>query len=109
MKSEIRFADEKVKESFEMLKDSKTEDKKLYEWINRAFDDLEENAFCGIQIPKRLIPRVYIQKYGINNLWKYDLPKAWRLLYSVANSEIKVLSIILEWINHKDYERRFSY
>ncbi len=30
MKSQIKFADEKLKESFEKLKDSKTEDKKLY-------------------------------------------------------------------------------
>jgi Txe/YoeB family toxin of Txe-Axe toxin-antitoxin module len=109
MKSVIKYADEKLKETLNKLKDSKTEDKKLYEWINRALDDLEENAFCGIQIQKRLIPKVYIEKYGINNLWKYDLPKGWRLIYSVANNEVCVLSIILEWMDHKDYERRFKY
>ena|SRR3989344_3198424 len=109
MKSEIKFADEKVKASFESLKESKTEDKKLYEWIRRALDDLEENAFCGIQIAKRLIPKIYIEKYRIDNLWKYDLPKGWRLIYSVANNEVNVLSIILEWMDHKDYERRFGY
>jgi Txe/YoeB family toxin of Txe-Axe toxin-antitoxin module len=84
------------------------EDKNLHKWISRAIDDLEEDAFCGIQIPKRLIPQVYIDKYGIDNLWKYDLPKGWRLLYSVANDEVCILSIILEWIDHKDYERRFN-
>ncbi len=109
MKSEIKFAEEKLKESLNKLKESKTEDKKLYEWINRALDDLEENAFCGIQVAKRLIPNVYIQKYEIDNLWKYDLPRGWRLLYSVANNEVKILSIILEWMDHKDYERRFHY
>ncbi len=109
MKSVIRFADEKLKESFEKLKDSKTEDKKLYEWINRALDNLEGDAFCGIQIPKRLIPKIYIHKYAIDNLWKYDLPLGWRLIYSVANSEVCILSLILEWMNHKDYERRFGY
>ena len=109
MKSEIKFAEEKLKESLEKLKESKTEDKKLYEWINRALDDLEENAFCGIQVAKRLIPKVYIQKYEIDNLWKYDLPKGWRLLYSVSNNEVNVLSIILEWMDHKEYERRFRY
>ena len=67
MKSQIKFAEEKLKESFEKLKDSKTEDKKLYEWINRALNDLEENAFCGIRIQKRLIPKVYIEKYEILN------------------------------------------
>ena len=109
MKSEIKFADEKIQKSFEALKESKTEDQRLYKWICRAFEDLEENAFCGIRIPKRLIPKVYIDKYGIDNLWKYDLPRSWRLIYSVANDGICVLSIILEWVDHKNYERKFNY
>ena len=109
MRSKIRYAEERVKISFEKLKDSKTEDKKLYKWINRAMDDLENNAFCGIQIRKKLISKIYIEKYGIDNLWKFDLPRGWRLIYSVVNGEIKILSIILEWMSHKDYERRFRY
>ena len=80
MKSKVVFADSKLKEVFEKFKDSKTEDQKLYKWLNRAFDDIAEDAFCGIQIPKKLIPKVYIEKYGIDNLWKYNLPNAWRLL-----------------------------
>ena len=109
MKSKIKYAEERVRISFEKLKDSKTEDKKLYKWINGAMDDLEDNAFCGIQIQKRLIPKIYIEKYGIDNLWKYDLPKGWRLIYSVVNGDVQILSIILEWMCHKDYERRFGY
>jgi len=109
MKSIIRYADEKLKETLNKLKDSKTEDKKLYEWINRAMDDLEENAFCGIQIQKRLIPKVYLDKYRIDNLWKYDMLRGWRLIYSITNDEVNVLSIILEWMDHKDYEKRFNY
>ena len=109
MKLDIKFADEKVQKNFEELKSSRTENKKLYKWICRAFEDLEENAFCGIQISKKLIPEVYLEKYDIDNLWKYNLPNAWRLLYSIKNGEIKILSIILEWMSHKDYERRFKY
>ncbi|MEM2478868.1 MAG: hypothetical protein QXJ92_01570 [Candidatus Pacearchaeota archaeon] len=62
MKSEVYFADEKVKKAFEKLKNSKTEDQMLYKWIKRAINDLSENAFCGIQIPKKLIPSSYIRK-----------------------------------------------
>lgn len=109
MKSEIKFADMKVKKSFENLATSGSEGKILYKQIYRALEDLEENAFCGIQIPKKLIPRVYIEKYKINNLWKYDLPNSWRLIYSVKNGDVCVLSIILEWMNHKSYEKRFGY
>jgi hypothetical protein len=60
-------------------------------------------------IPKKLFPKSYIKKYGIDNLWKYDLPTGWRLLYSVKAEEIVVLAIILEWLPHKKYERRFNY
>ncbi|MBL7117507.1 MAG: hypothetical protein ISS94_01810 [Candidatus Syntrophoarchaeum sp.] len=109
MKCRVVFADEKLKEAFEKLTDSTTEDRNLYKWLNRAFDDISENAFCGIQIPKRLIPKVYIEKYGIDNLWKYNLPNAWRLLYSVARDEIIIISIILEWLSHKEYEKKFKY
>ena len=109
MKSRVVFADAKVKQSFEKLKDSTTEDKKLYDWLNRAFDDIAEDAFCGIQIPKKLIPKEYTKKYGIENLWKYNLPNAWRLVYSVGRDEVIVISIILEWFPHKEYERRFKY
>jgi Txe/YoeB family toxin of Txe-Axe toxin-antitoxin module len=102
----VAFADEKLKEAFEKLK---TEDPTLYKFISRAIDDLKENPFCGIAIPKRLIPKIYIRKYGINNLWKYNLPGAWRLLYSIAGNRVKIVAIILEWLSHKEYERRFKY
>lgn len=77
--------------------------------MNRAFDDLADNPFCGIPIPRRLMPKVYIKKYGIDNLWKYNLPNAWRLIYSFAKNEVIVIAIILEWMNHKSYERKFAY
>ncbi|MBU2633629.1 MAG: type II toxin-antitoxin system RelE/ParE family toxin [Nanoarchaeota archaeon] len=107
--SKVKFFDEKLKKAFEELQKGKGEEKKLYEWLERAFKDIEENAFCGIQVPKKIIPREYIQKYKIHNLWKYNLPNSWRLLYSIENQDIIVVSIILEWMNHKDYERRFGY
>ncbi|MEK6871865.1 MAG: hypothetical protein AABX16_03090 [Nanoarchaeota archaeon] len=106
MRSNVRFVNEKLKEAFEKLKD---EDSKMYQFISRAFEDIENNAFCGIQIPKRLIPKEYIKKYNVKNLWKYNLPGAWRLIYSVQGKNLLVFSIILEWMDHKSYERRFSY
>lgn len=103
--SKIRFANEKVQSTFEKLGLGGSDERELYSWLVRAFEDIERNAFCGIQIPKRLIPK----EYDVNNLWKYNLPGAWRLLYSVENQQICVVSIILEWMNHKEYERKFKY
>ena len=109
MPSQIIFSEQKLKEAFEKLTTGSSEEKMLYEWILRAFGDLENNANCGIQLAKNLIPKIYIKTYDIENLWKYDLPKGWRLIYSVENTDITVVSIILEWFDHKNYERRFGY
>ena len=107
--SQVIFANEHVQQAFEELRSNKQEEQRLHHWLETAFQDLEKNAFCGIQIPKRLIPAVYLQKYSVHNLWKYNLPGAWRLLYSVENREILIVSIILEWLTHKEYERKFGY
>ena len=107
---EVKFGDENLKKAYHELESGKFEDRQLKERLDRARDDLRKNAFCGIQIPKKLFPKEYVQKYGIKNLWKYDLPKGWRLLYTVtAENEVELISAILEWFNHKDYERRFGY
>lgn len=110
MMAKVVFGNEKLEALFRKLVDSRIEDKRLYRWLERAFEDLERDAFCGIQIPKRLIPKVYEERFGrLDNLWKYDLPDAWRLIYTVQNRNVIVLSIVLEWLNHKDYEKRFKY
>ena len=103
--SRIRFTDEKVKKAFEKLAEGTGDEKELHSWLIRAFEDIEKNAFCGIQVSKRLIPK----EYNVTNLWKYDLPNAWRLLYSIENQQVYVVSIVLEWITHKEYERKFNY
>ncbi|MBS3134079.1 type II toxin-antitoxin system RelE/ParE family toxin [Candidatus Woesearchaeota archaeon] len=104
--SKVKFISDELEKDFNSLKD----DDFIKKAIIRAIQDLKENAFCGIQIPKKLFPKEYVQKYGIKNLWKYDLPKGWRLLYTVTGeNEVELISAILEWFNHKDYERRFGY
>lgn len=105
----VAFITQKLKEQFHYLKAGKFEDQQLYNFINVALDDLKKNPSCGIKIPKKLWPKEYIQKYSITNLWKYDLPGAWRLVYTIESDEVKIVSIILEWFDHKNYEKRFHY
>ena len=105
-KSRVVFADENLQKEFENL----SENNQIKEHIKRAVGDLQINAFSGIQIPKRLIPEVYIRRYRIDNPWKYDLPDGWRLVYSIiSQNKVEILSVILEWFNHRGYERRFNY
>jgi len=104
--SKIQFADEKTRIAFGELEFS---DNRLYNCLKRTLKEIEKNSFSGIQIPKRLIPKEYSRKYNIRNLWKYNLPNAWRLLYSIESDGIVVVSIVLEWLGHKEYERIFNY
>lgn len=105
----VAFISTKLKAEFNSLKSGKFEDKKLFEFIDRAMDDLKKDPLCGTKIQKRLWPKEYKQKYGITNLWKYDLPNGWRLVYTIESNEVKIMNIILEWFGHKDYEKRFKY
>ena len=106
--STIRFFDEDIKKAFYKLENGDDSEKELFRLMNQAMNNIEQNAFCGIQLPKRLIPETYSKK-NIKNLWKYDLPRGWRLVYSIVNEELVVVSIVLEWMSHKEYERRFKY
>jgi mRNA-degrading endonuclease RelE of RelBE toxin-antitoxin system len=104
-KSRVVFAEEKLQKDFNNLPEGE-----LKSQIKKAIISLQSNAFCGIHIPKRLIPEIYLKKYQIENLWKYDLPDGWRIIYSIIpENKVEIISVILEWFNHKEYERRFHY
>ena len=104
--SKVVFISDELEKDFNELR----EDDPIKKGIIRAIKDLKKNAFSGIQIPKRLFPKEYIIKYNVNNLWKYGLPNGWRLIYTVTpENEVELISAILEWFNHKGYEKRFGY
>ncbi len=105
----VVFANKKLEKEFESLKKGKEQDKKLYKFIERAINDLKKDPSCGIKIQKKLWPKSYVRQYKVSNLWKYDLPNGWRLIYTIKTDELIVLNIILEWFNHKEYEKRFKY
>ena len=79
----VTFGEEKMESNFETLNDGKFQDKQLYKFIERAITDMKQNPACGVKVPKKLWPKTYRQKYQITNLWKYDLPNAWRLVYTI--------------------------
>jgi len=102
----LKYADESIKKDLINLE---KRDSELYRHIKNAFRNIQEDPVCGIKIPVRLIPKSWKQKYFINNLYKYNLPNAWRLLYSLIGDKIEIIAIILGCYNHKDYNRLFNY
>ena len=105
----VAFVSSRLKAEWETLKEGKFEDQQLYQFIDRAIDDLKANPLCGIKISKHLWPKEYVQKYSVTNLWKYNLPNAWRLIYTLESDEVKIVNIILEWFDNKEYKKRFKY
>lgn len=105
----VRFVDQKLFDAFKKLQSGRSEEKRLVENLENAIVDLKRDPFRGVRIPKQLWPKVYVQRYDIRNLWKYNLPDAWRLIYTVVGNEVEIISVLLEWFNHKDYEKRFKY
>ena len=105
----IAFIEPSLKKAFEELKTGKYEEQQLAGFLNRAMEDLKQNPLCGIRVPSKQWPKEYIKKNHITNLRKYDLPNGWRLLYTIRGNEIEIISILIEWVSHKDYERKFRY
>ena len=102
----IKFIDNSLGDAFENL----SKDDPIKKSLIRAITEIKENVYCGRQVKKKLIPKKLVQKYDINNLWIYNLPSSWRLLYALTNSgQIELIAILLDWMNHKDYERLFKF
>jgi hypothetical protein len=102
----IRFKDKSLEKAFNSLGQKTSLSKSLL----KAFKTIKENPFCGRNVKKKLIPKSMIQKYKINNLWIFNLPSAWRLLYTITSEgEYSIMTIILDWMNHKDYEKLFNF
>lgn len=106
----VMFAQEKIHAAYLKLETSgRYEDRELAKEIGQALDALKADPFCGIEIPKKLIPAEYVRRYEVDNLWKYNLRGGWRLIYTNVGQEVCILSVVLEWFNHPEYEKRFGY
>lgn len=62
-----------------------------------------------MHIEKRKIPTEYIREYDVNNLWKVNLSGAWRMIYTIRGSEVDIIALILDLMDHKEYNKKFGY
>ena len=54
----IAFADRKVYREYASLSTGNSGERELKRWLDRAFEALKQNAFHGIQYPRRLVPKM---------------------------------------------------
>ena len=80
-------------------------DHKVAKWINSMADVLKENKFAGELIKKSQIPRLYVKKYHVNNLYRYGHPEGFRSCYTIAEE----CPHILDLMSHPEYDKIFKY
>jgi len=101
------------KELFRLKKkideDKNSEYQKLSKSIFQKIEFLKHNPQYGIHIEKRKIPKEYFKDYNVNNLWKVNLFGVWRLIYTLRGSDIEIISIVLDILDHKTYDKKFKY
>jgi len=86
-------------------KKTKSFEMQLLKSIKEKADLIKKNPFYGNNIPKKLIPK----KYNVKNLWRVELTNYWRMLYEITGDEIKIVCFILDFIDHKKYNKLFGY
>jgi hypothetical protein len=85
---------------------SDAQGRKLLWWRDR----LAQDPTVGESIRKGLIPKALIRRYAVDNLWRLELPDAWRVLYTIAAKPGRGPEVfILRILTHKEYDRLFGY
>ncbi len=68
---------------------------------------LRSDPFLGTQIPKDRFPAAYAR---YDNLWKLDLPHAFRAIYTVIGRPGRHVVVAVDWIgDHDEYDALFGY
>ena len=77
--------------------------------IKQKIEILKANPEYGTHVEKDRIPKEYVRIYDVTNIWKVDLASAWRMIYTIRGSEVDIIALILDLMNHKDYNKKFGY
>lgn len=77
--------------------------------IDKAMDELKINPLIGNKIEKDLWPEEYVKTHKINNLFRYPLRDGYRLTYTLVSDKKYTTSIILDALDHGEYDELFGY
>jgi hypothetical protein len=86
-----------------------SDNQRLLKSIDNKVERLKLDPTAGDQLPARLFPKEYVEKYEINNLWKIDLVDFWRMLYTLRGDRVEVVCLVLGYMPHPKYDKKFGY
>ncbi|MEM2099191.1 MAG: hypothetical protein QXU99_05560 [Candidatus Bathyarchaeia archaeon] len=78
---------------------------KLNHWIADMKEAIRENIYAGELIRKSQVPKQIVDKYGVNNLYRYGLPEGFRACYTVIGN----CAYIIDVMSHAEYDKLFGY
>ena len=103
MSYEVRFISKELEEEYDK---QKNKDEALYKAIKNGIEKLKLNRRAGQKIPVDQVSKKYIQIYNTRHFWKLKLSREWRLIYTVAGSRVRIMTLILSWFtDHKEYRK----
>ncbi|MBI4140855.1 hypothetical protein HY485_03390 [Candidatus Woesearchaeota archaeon] len=114
----VQFSEEANSEYTELQKQIITEKEQgkdnsfnmqLLKAIEREKNNLKINPQVGMHIPRKYIPKEAVERYGTDRLWKIDLVGYWRLIYTIIGDEVKIITFVLEFMDHDKYNKVFGY
>ena len=114
MKSVRVILSEEAEEVYHYLNkeslNSKT-DAMILKAVKNKINLVKENPHYGDPISKKLIPKEYVERYGIRNLFRIELPNFWRMIYSLTDGDtkIEIIAFVLDIFDHKEYNKKFGY
>ncbi len=100
----FNWSSQEVYDSLGMSKEGRM----LLRGITRKVSLLKENPRLGNPVAKRLFPKPY-RAAGITNLFRLELPLFWRMLYTLVGEEGDLIVLVLDILDHKEYDKRFGY
>ncbi|RZN15329.1 MAG: hypothetical protein EF812_02665 [Methanosarcinales archaeon] len=105
---------EDAEEAYRYLNEHASEskiDRSILNSINTKVELIKANPHYGKPISKSLIPKEYIENFGVTNLFRVELARYWRMFYTLTDGEstVEIIAFVLDIIDHKKYDRKFGY
>ena len=80
----------------------------LLKSIRRARDILKVDPQHGDVLKKALIP-ASMKRLGVHTLYRMELAKYWRMLYTIQSGTVEIYVIVLTIVDHPSYDRLLGY
>jgi hypothetical protein len=85
----------------ELAAENKQPGQAVWTGLQTAVSRIKSDGQWGELIPPGSIPRVYIQTYGITNLYCVDLPSFHRMFYTIRGRDV----VVIDLVDHEEFDR----